>query len=171
MTIKSIYKNKGSRQEVANRRGIFLTSVLSKVVEKIVLNKVEGEMKISAYQSGGKKRMSTCDNWITLMAVMDNNRRLKRNTYIILAGAEKCFDKLWLDDCPINLKNAGMREKEISLIYEMNKKAKIEIETPTGKTEEIEVTEIVKQGTAFGTILCCVNSEKVNEVNEKALYN
>ena len=37
--IKSIYKNKGSRHEQNNRRRIFITSVLSKFMEKILLNR------------------------------------------------------------------------------------------------------------------------------------
>ena len=69
MTIKSTYKNKGSKSEVINRRGIF-------------------------------------------NLIMDNNRRLNKNTYLILADAEKCFDKLWLQDCLVDLCTAGMREKE-----------------------------------------------------------
>ncbi len=36
MIIKSIYKNKGNVNEMTNQRGLFLTSILSKVMEKIV---------------------------------------------------------------------------------------------------------------------------------------
>ena len=40
MRIKSIYKNKGRRTEMANRREIFLTSVIGKVFEKTVLRTI-----------------------------------------------------------------------------------------------------------------------------------
>ena len=94
MKIKSIYKNKGSKKEVTNRRGIFLTSVLSKLFEKILLLNTEKGLNISSYQSGGKKGQSTSDNWIVLKAILDNNKRVNKNTYLLLADAEKCFDKL-----------------------------------------------------------------------------
>ena len=41
MTIKSIYKNKGKRTEMKNRRGIFLTNIVSKLFEKILANRNE----------------------------------------------------------------------------------------------------------------------------------
>ena len=39
LKIKSLYKNKGSRHELTNRRGIFITSIVSKFYERIVLNR------------------------------------------------------------------------------------------------------------------------------------
>jgi len=147
MKIKSIYKNKGSRMEMKNRRGIFLTNIVSKLYEKVIMNKTKEHIKISKYQ--GQEGRSIKDNWIAIMAVMDMNRRLKRDTHMLFADAVKCFDKLWLDDCLLDLKEAGMREKEIKVIRKLNEKARIEIETPVGSTTEIEAKKIVKQGTVF----------------------
>ena len=70
--------NKGSRQEMKNRRGIFLTSVISKLFERVILRKIEDQMECSQYQSGARKERGTADNWIVIMAVIDNNRRLKK---------------------------------------------------------------------------------------------
>ena len=39
-----------------------------------------------------------------------------------------------------------MREREVYMFYEMNKKSNIVIETPVGMTDSITVHEIVKQG-------------------------
>ena len=63
-------------------------------------------------------------------AVIDQNRRLKKKTYLYLADAYKCFYRLWLKDCLVELWKAGMTEREIKIIYEMYKLAKIEIRTP-----------------------------------------
>ena len=40
----------------------------------------------------------------------------------------KCFDKLWLKDCLVELWRAGMREREVYMLYEMNKESNIAIE-------------------------------------------
>ena len=32
-------------------------------------------------------------------------------TYVVMADAEKCFDKLWLEDCLVDMAEAGMRER------------------------------------------------------------
>ena len=105
MKIKSIYKNKGSRKEVKNRRGIFITNIISKVFEKALINKAGHMVKMDQHQSGGKKEAMKSDNWMILRAIIDNNKRLGKNTYVIMADAEKCFDKLWLLDCLVDEKS------------------------------------------------------------------
>ena len=47
------------------------------------------------------------------------------------------------------------------------------IETPMGKTKEIQLEEIVRQGTIYGPILCGVTTDKVNSCNKKVItyYN
>ena len=79
---------------------------------------------------------------IMMRAVIDNNRRLNRKTYCYFADAYKCFDKLWLKDCLVELWRAGMREREIYMLYEMNKQSHFVIETPVGMTDSITVYEI-----------------------------
>ncbi len=129
MTIKSIHK-KGSKMLMDNRRGLFLTNIISKLFERVLDNMTTGEVKISEYQCGGKKGRSTIDNHIMLQSVLDNNRRLNKKSYVYFADAYKCFDRLWLKDCLVELWKAGMREREVILIYEMNKCANIVINTP-----------------------------------------
>ena len=113
-----------------------------------------------------QKGCGTIDNMIMMRAVIDNNR-LNRKTYCYFADAYKCFDKLWLKDCLVELWRAGMREREVYMLYEMNKESHIVIETPVGMTDSITVHEIVKQGTIFGPKLCSVATEKINGIGEE----
>ena len=69
--------------------------------------------KINEHQCRGQKGCGTIDNIIMMRAVIDNNRRLNRKTYCYFADAYKCFDKLWLKDCLVELWRAGMREREV----------------------------------------------------------
>ena len=46
--MKSIYKQKGKKTGMKNRRGLFLTNVISKTFEKVILEKVSDEIKIQA---------------------------------------------------------------------------------------------------------------------------
>ena len=109
MKIKSIYKKKGSEQEMKNRIGIFITNIISKIFEIVLYNKVKGSIRQDMFQNGGQKGRSSMDNWFMLMTIIDNNRRLKKDTYVVMADAEKCFDKLWLEDCLVDLKECGVR--------------------------------------------------------------
>ena len=170
MKIKSIFKSKGSRKEMKNRRRIFLTNIICKLFKKALKNRIKKAVKIDKHQSDGKKNVMTGDNWIILRAIIDNNRRLRRNTYILMADAVKCFDKLWLQDCLVDMKEAGMREREI-MLYSLNKRVEIAIQTSVGETKEIEVKELVKQGTIFGPLMCCENSAQINKMKEKTVIH
>ena len=66
-----------------------------------------------------------------------SNRRLNRKTYCYFADAYTCFDKLWLKDCLVELWRAGMREREVYILYKMTKESHIVIETPVGMTDSI----------------------------------
>ena len=168
MQIKSTYKQKGEMTNIKNRRGLILTSIVGKFFEKVIMRENEGSVEISKYQNGGRKKRSTKDNWLALMAILDNAKRSNETCHLLFADAEKCFDNLWLEDCLIDLKRSGMREREVAMILKLNEKAKIEIVTPYGSTNRIEITRIVKQGTVYGPQLYCVNTDKVNSMSEKS---
>ena len=168
MKIKSIYKGKNCRKEMTNRRGLFITSVISKLFEKTKLSTQRDiiEAKMSKFQTGGVQGKSTIDNKMVLNSVIDYNNLINSETYIFFADAHKCFDKLDLKTSIIDL-HEMLGPHEAKLLYQLNKKANIVIQTPVGETDKIEVNEITKQGTLYGPILCDINTDKVNKVGTK----
>ena len=76
--VKSIYKNKGPKLDMENRRGLFLTILLSKFFENIILKNDSSNMY--PWQNGGGKNRSDIDNTFILNAIIDNNRRLNKHT-------------------------------------------------------------------------------------------
>jgi hypothetical protein len=168
MIIKSIYKGKNSKKEMDNRRGLFITSVVSKLFEKTKLNTQRNtiENKLSKFQTGGVQGKSPIDNKMVLNATIDYNNLIKRETYVLFADAYKCFDKIDLKTSLIDLYEI-LGPQEAKLLYNMNKRAKITIKTPVGETKPISVEEITKQGTLYGPILCNINTDKVNKIGTK----
>ena len=61
----------------------------------------------------------------------------------------------------------GMREREAKILYELNKQADIIVKTPAGVTDEITVNDVAKQGTVFGSKLCCSSTGSVNTIGKK----
>ena len=55
------------------------------------------------------------------------------------------------------------RERELGLIYKLNKEAHFKVNSPAGITREVKVAEIVKQGTVFGPKLCCRSTGTIND--------
>ena len=73
---------------------------------------------------------------------------------MFFADAVKCFDKLWLKDCLLEMHNLGYDPNTLKIFHEMNKETDIIIRTPVGNTETIKAREVVKEGTIFGPIMC-----------------
>ena len=46
----------------------------------------------------------------------------------------------------------------------MNSKVRVRVETPVGRTEAFELTEIVRQGTVCAVDLCGVSTDKINKL-------
>ena len=58
----------------------------------------------------------------------------------------------------------------LKILYEMNKETDIMIRTPVGNTDNIQVKEMVKQGTTFEPIMCCAETSTVNGIAEEVKY-
>ena len=67
--IRTIYKNKGSRKVLRNHRGIFLTQIIAKMYERIMISrKKEALDSVSKLQSGSRSKRSSLDNLFLLQS-------------------------------------------------------------------------------------------------------
>ena len=127
--------------------------------------KVHKNMK--QMQCASRIQRSTMDNIIIMSAIIKKRRTERFDTDLFFADAVKCFDKLWLKDCPIELKTLGYKHNDLKILYERNKRSKVTINTPFGETGNIEIEEIVKQGTTYGPVMCCATTARVDDIGEK----
>ena len=118
-------------------------------------------------QCASRIQRSTMDNIIIMSAIIKKRRTERFDTDLFFADAVKCFDKLWLKDSPIELKTLGYKHNDLKILYERNKRSKVTINTPFGGTENIEIEEIVKQGTTYGPVMCCATTARVDDIGEK----
>ena len=136
---------KGNGEELSkSQRDLFLVNIVSKVYKKI--KKAQNEIihnKMSEMQTAGKKQRSTMENIVIVSAITEQRRIEKRNTYIFFADAVKCFDKLWLQDCIIELAKLGYSKNDLEILYKSNETAQVKINTSYGDTENIEIKEVV----------------------------
>ena len=176
-TIKSIYKGGNKANISESERGIFLVNIISKVYELVKMKKIttnekneKNNNKMSEMQAAGRKERSAMDNLIIMNTIIENQRAQKLNTYMFFADAVKCFDKLWLKDCLLEMYNLGYDPNTLKILYEMNKETDVIIKTPVGNTDNIQVKEVVKQGTIFGPVMCCAETSTVNSIGEEVKY-
>ena len=165
--IKSAHK-KGSVLDLDNKRGLFITEIISKVYEKVIKNRNRQtiERSLSDNQTGGLRDRATIDNHVLLSETIRKNKKIGKKTYVIFGDAVKCFDKLWLKDTLVELYKAGCSPQDIAMIYQMNKDTEITVDTPSGRTEKRCVGEVVKQGTVLGPTLCCIETDQINQIGE-----
>ena len=131
MAIKTVHK-KGDCQLMSNKRGLFLTNNVSKVYERVVKSRNQEKFNqgITEWQTGGITNRSGVDNVMTLSAVIEQNKYLNSNTYLVVTDAEKCFDKLWLKDGICELWRCGTDVRDCVMIKMLNEKAHIVVKTP-----------------------------------------
>ena len=170
MIIKSIGKKKGDTRSMDSKRGLFLTNILSKMVEKMIKNRRKStiESSLSPFQCGGTRKRGPGDNLFILNSAIEESRAEKKDLYLLFADLEKCFDQLWLKDCIKEINQAGMPAGEALYLYYMNKEVKAIVDTPIGKTESFPLKEIVRQGTVSAVDLCGVSTDKINKIGDEA---
>ena len=134
-------------------------------MEKILFKRRERALilKLSALQNGGVSERSIQDDLFIVNHTIYKYKKDGKNLYMLFADIEKCFDHLWLKDCIIELVRHGTPIQEAMFIYEMNKNVKAIVKTPVGDTDEIELEEIVRQGTVGGNKLCIVSTDRINK--------
>ena len=164
------HHKKGSKMDLENRRGIFITSNISKICEKARMKRIKEklESKISRFQCGGLEGRSTVDHLLTLNAVIDYNNFIGAPTFVVFGDAYKCFDKLDIRDCIKELgKMVGWKEALLAL--KMNENGRALIDCPAGEAGEVSIKENVRQGTIYGPKLCSIVTDRINQISRKTI--
>ena len=148
---------------LVNYRGIFLKQVLSKIFERLNMNRIEDKVdNIDPTQAGSKKNRSTADQTFLMRSAIDHSKYLNKPLYISLYDFSQCFDSLWLDDCILSLRKLGIQNEVLSILKAMNSECNIKVKTPAGTTDQFSVKNIVQQGSVAGGVLCSASTGEVN---------
>ena len=155
MLITTIYKSKGSKKDLINLRGIFLTQVVCKIWESLIKKRTKLiTRKINKLQVGSGKNKSPADHTFIVRSCITRALYLNCPLYLNFYDFRQCFDKLWLEDNVISLYKLGLDNEFLSLIYKTNLNASIAVKTPMGISESFTKIAIVKQGSVSACCLC-----------------
>ena len=153
--ITIIYKNKGSRKSLINYRGIFLASIVAKVFERLLKNRMKTQMEnVDLCQAGARTNRGPPDNTFIVNAAIDHSIYVGKSLYITAYDFEQAFDSLWLQDCILSLRKLGVPDYILQLIYNLNREALITVNTPYGPTSSALIEDIVQQGRVLAPDLC-----------------
>ena len=170
MTILAIHK-KYSKLLMENKRGLFLTNIISKVVERITKKRNSSDMKKNSceMQNGGKEGRSPIDNLFMGWSIIERRKYMMQDTYMVFIDMQKCFDKLWLDDGIVEMWKGGTVARDAIVLKRMNERSVVTVRTPVGEATPIELKNIVRQGTVSGPDICCSSTSAVNRIGRKLI--
>ena len=155
LKIATIYKQKGSKMMLKFYRGIFLALVVSKIFEGLIKERINKDLtNINILQAGSAQNRSAADNVFLLRASFDHHKHTKKPLFVTAYDYEQAFDSLWVEDCIVSLAKLNVSKEMLKLIYNLNKRALVSVNTPFGPTRQFETDPIVKQGTVLGSVLC-----------------
>ena len=105
--ITSIFKNKGSRLDLKNDRGIFILTSLRKILDKLLYfdKYTELDRNMSDCQIGARSGRQVKDHLFIVHGIVNSAINDKDDQCIDLQiyDLEQAFDALWLEDCLLDL--------------------------------------------------------------------
>ena len=155
--VRSIYKNKGDRSSFDSHRGVFRTTVLRNILDRLIYNEEYNtvDSNLTDCNVGSKKKQNIQDNLFVMNAIMNSSRKGDDSAYdICVYDIRKYFDTLWLAECVNNLYDAGLTNDKLCILYYQNLSASIAVKTPHGTTERFTIQNIVMQGTVWARLMC-----------------
>ena len=159
-TLLQLAKASGDSCDQDNTRFIHLIDQIPRVFSHMIISQVKETimMNMTPYQIGTKKGHRPQENILVMISMMKLKEKQKTPMLIQLYDISKFFDKEHLPDVMEELYSSGVKGKNYRLIYELNEKRVIKVNTPVGMTEEEEIEEGIGHGTLDGAITS-VNSK------------
>ena len=167
--ITTLFKNKGSRLEMDNDRGIFILSVLRKILDKLIYNdKIKDiDQGMSDSNIGARKHRNIKNHLFVVYGIINSVLHEEKSCVdISIYDLEKAFDAMWLEDCLNDLYDTlptNQQDDKLALVYETNRTNLVAVKTPVGLTERVVIEKIVTQGGTFGPIECSNSIDKIGQ--------
>ena len=154
--VSAIHK-KGSRNSLKNYRPISLLSVVGKLYEKIIVQRMsaffDDNQLISSKQYGFRKQRSTSDLLLQLTSEWNATLDKREYTYVIALDIAGAFDRVWHQGLTAKLKSLGIDGNLLGLIdnYLQNRVLQVALNGHT--SEEYQIEASVPQGSVIGPML------------------
>ena len=165
--ISSIWKNKGSRNNYENYRGIFRVTIFRSILDMLIYNDEYKNLDKNLTDSnvGARKGRNIRDNIFVLQAILNSVKKETENGIDCqVYDIEKCFDSLWLHEIINSLFDAGMQNDKLPLLFLENRNAQVAIKTNERISRRVSIQDIIMQGSIWGSLCCVVMMEKLGKL-------
>ena len=156
--VVTIYKGKGSKNELVNERGVFIVTIIRSVLMRLIYSDYYEilDESMTDSQVGARKRKNIRNHiWIVNGIICDVlSLKSKKPIDIQIFDYKQCFDTLWLQECMNDLYSAGLNDDKFALLYNTIMSVNLAIKTPVGKTDRKHINNAIIQGDVYGPMFC-----------------
>ena len=162
--VTTLYKGKGSKQDVQNLRGVFQLPIVRNILDRLIYGEEYDKISknMGCFQVGSQKGRNIRDHTLVLHAVINEARNMRINIDINLYDISQCFDALWLKETINDLYISGVKNRNLNLLFEGNLETQMLVKTRFGNTDRVTLEEMVMQGSVPGPILCSNQLSKLS---------
>ena len=125
-----------------NKRRISLCKNISKLFEKIIVNRLNKHLNFTEAQVGVRPRKSTLNNLLTLKSTIQQRKHEGKETFVAFIDIEKAYDKVWNNAISYLLWDRKSKGKLWRIMYKLNQNLKTTIATKFG----INIENSIRQG-------------------------
>ena len=139
---------KGDLTDTNNYRGISLTSMVTKTINRMILNRIhpEVEKQLRDNENGFRKGRSTTSHIITLRSILEGARAKNLSVVMVFIDFRKAFDSVDRDTLMKTLLAYDIPKKIVDLISLLYINTSAQVITPDGNTEFFKILAGVLQG-------------------------
>ena len=138
--------------------------MLRSILDRLIYNNVYTviDSNLTDANVGARKEQNICDNSFVLNAIINSVIKGKEEPCEIqVYDAEKCFDSLWAQDCINDMYEAGCKDDNLVLLYKGTQNVKIAAQTSQGRSDYINISNVIMQGGVFGSLQCTTSIDKL----------
>lgn len=152
--ILPIYK-KGDKHDCNNYRGITLLSVVSKVYEQIIENKLRKKIEptLTETQSGFRKGRSAQDHIFSLKNIIGKTLKANKAVYMAFLDLQKAFDRVPRSHIWKSLQSRNVSTKLINIVKSLYKNTNNCVISRNMRSETFTTKEGVRQGGSLSPLL------------------
>ena len=174
--VTPIYKNKGSRLDLDNDRGVFNGTVLNSILQKLIYRNIYDtvDQNLTDSNVGARKGRNIRNHSFIVNSVIHHenaNKSRSKGINLLIGDYSKCFDSMSLPITTNDMYNAGVTDDNLNLLYNSDEQSDISVKTPFGKTERVPVMKTIPQGDVNAPFKCTTQVDSISESQHKALEN
>ena len=155
---------------MSNDRGIFVLTVLRKILDKLTYfdKYPDIDLSMSGSNNGARKHRNIRDHLFIIHGVINSVIQKELTCMDIqVYDLEQCFDALWLEDCLNDLYDSlpdTSRDDKLALVYQTNVSNLVAVNTAVGQTARVDIPNIVQQGGGWGPMECSNSVDKLGKI-------